>query len=85
MKSLREEVLPGAESAYTNTNKGYIAGKFSYLDVLDAQRTLVSARSQYLDSLIEYHQAGIQLERLAGIDISQPTASETHANQGLNQ
>ena len=83
VKSLRVEVLPRAKSAYDATNQGYIAGKFGYLDVLDAQRTLVSARSQYLDSLIEYHQARARLERLAGIDISQKSNVDTPETQGV--
>jgi outer membrane protein, heavy metal efflux system len=82
---LRGEVLPKAESAYNDTNKGYIAGKFGYLDVLDAQRTLVGARDQYLSALVEYHQARIRLERLAGIDISSTSGANEEVIQGVNQ
>ncbi|PCJ57900.1 MAG: hypothetical protein COA73_10400 [Candidatus Hydrogenedentota bacterium] len=70
MAGLKTEVLPKATSAYNDINKGYIAGKFGYLEVLDAQRTLVDARVQYLNALVFFHQDRIILERLAGIDIS---------------
>jgi cobalt-zinc-cadmium efflux system outer membrane protein len=61
---LRESVLPGAESALTATNEGYEAGRFSYLDVLDARRTIGAARMQYLQALTEYHKALHTIEAL---------------------
>jgi len=46
--SLREEILPGAQSAFDAANKGFSAGKFNFLDVLDAQRTLFQVKSKQL-------------------------------------
>ncbi|MDB5879537.1 MAG: hypothetical protein JWQ41_2951, partial [Variovorax sp.] len=45
---------------------GFEFGKFAYLDVLDAQRTLLLARSQYLRALAEVHRAATDLDRLLG-------------------
>jgi len=61
---LRESVLPGAESALKATDDGYEIGRFNYLDVLDARRTLGSARIQYLQALTEYHKALHTIEAL---------------------
>lgn len=61
---LRENVLPGAESALAATSEGYDAGRFSYLDVLDARRTIGAARIQYLQALTEYHKALHAIEAL---------------------
>jgi cobalt-zinc-cadmium efflux system outer membrane protein len=36
------------------------------MDVLDAQRTLVGANSQYLQALTSYHGAVTTVERLVG-------------------
>lgn len=63
---LRAEILPGAESAFYAANKGFSAGKFDFLDVLDAQRTLVQAKSQYIQALLEAHQAVAEVERILG-------------------
>ena len=63
---LRDEVLPGAESAFSITNISYTEGKLPYIEVLDAQRTLYEARGQYTDALIEYHKAVADVERLIG-------------------
>ncbi|MFX9131451.1 TolC family protein, partial [Acinetobacter baumannii] len=42
---LRQDILPGAQSAYDAATTGFELGKFSFLDVLDAQRTLFQAKS----------------------------------------
>lgn len=64
--TLREAVLPRADQAYRAAKAGYEHGKFNYLDVLDAQRTLFEARGQFLDSLTGYHLARAAVERLIG-------------------
>jgi cobalt-zinc-cadmium efflux system outer membrane protein len=69
-ESLRSEILPSAQSAFDAANKGYNAGKFSFLDVLDAQRTLFQAKSQYIQALLEAHQAVAEIERILGDVIS---------------
>jgi cobalt-zinc-cadmium efflux system outer membrane protein len=63
---LQREVLPGAQSAYDAAVKGFEFGKFGFLDVLDAQRTLFQARSQFLRTLSEAHRASAEIERLVG-------------------
>lgn len=68
---LRDEILPGARSAFDAATKGFTAGKFSFLDVLDAQRTLVQTQSQYLQSLLEAHQAMSEIKRILG-DVIDP-------------
>lgn len=64
--ALRGDILPGAQSAYLAAGKGFELGKFSFLEVLDAQRTLFQARSQYLRALSDAHLAAAELERLLG-------------------
>ncbi|WP_084455299.1 TolC family protein [Comamonas composti] len=63
---LKSEVLPSAEMAYGLATKGFALGKFSYLEVLDAQRTLSAARGQYLDQLQATHRAAADIHRLLG-------------------
>lgn len=64
--ALLREILPGAQSAFDAASKGFELGKFSYLDALDAQRTLLQARSQYLRSLADAHRSVTDLDRLLG-------------------
>ncbi len=64
--ALKAQVLPGAQSAFEAASKGYRLGKFGLLDVLDAQRTLFGAKTQYLRALTDYHQSVAQVEGLIG-------------------
>jgi outer membrane protein, heavy metal efflux system len=66
LTTLREELLPGAKSAFDAATNGYQLGKFGFLDALDAQRTLFRANQQYVKALAEYHRAIADLERLTG-------------------
>jgi len=64
--TLQKEILPGAQSAYEAASKGYELGKFSFLEVLDAQRTFFQARSQYLRALADAHRAAADIDRVLG-------------------
>ena len=63
---LQREILPGAQSSYDAATKGFLMGKFSFLEVLDAQRTLFQAKSQYLRALAEAHRSAAEIERVLG-------------------
>lgn len=63
---VKTDILPGAQRNYEATTKGFEFGKFNFLDVLDAQRTLLQARSQYLRSLSEVHRAAADIDRILG-------------------
>lgn len=64
-------MLPGAKEAFDTLNEGYQEGRFSYLDVLDAQRTLIAARFQTVRALGAYHRSVAALERLVGAPIGE--------------
>lgn len=66
VETLHNEILPGAQSAFDAAAKGFEFGKFNFLDVLDAQRTLVQAKSQYINALQEAHQASAEIKRILG-------------------
>ncbi|MEK6599483.1 MAG: TolC family protein [Deltaproteobacteria bacterium] len=77
VKTLKDIALPGAQSAYDATMEGYRMGKFGYLDVLDAQRTLFDVRVQYIRALTDYHLSVANVEQLIGEPvIAKRTASE---------
>jgi cobalt-zinc-cadmium efflux system outer membrane protein len=62
--TLQESVLPPAEETFELIQLGYRHGKFALLDVLDAERTVIEARSQYVEALAQYQLAAVELERL---------------------
>ncbi|MQA23166.1 TolC family protein, partial [Rugamonas rivuli] len=64
--SLRVDILPGAQSAYDAASTGFDYGKFGFLDVLDAQRTLLQAQTLYLNALADAHRAQAAIDRILG-------------------
>lgn len=66
---LREDILPGAQSGYDAAVTGFEFGKFSFLDVLDAQRTLLQAKSQYLRALSDAHRAAADIDAILGTSL----------------
>ncbi|MCL5885294.1 MAG: TolC family protein [Deltaproteobacteria bacterium] len=73
--TLKSVVLPGARSAFESAREGFRQGKFGYLDVLDAQRTLFEARGRYVEALAAYHRAAADIERLIGGGLGGPSKS----------
>ncbi len=63
---LQRDVLPGARSAYEAATIGFENGKFSFLELLDAQRTLFSATAQYLAAIAAIHAALAELDGILG-------------------
>ncbi|WP_017341676.1 MULTISPECIES: TolC family protein [Pseudomonas] len=64
--SFNQTILPAAKSAVDTATRGFEMGKFNFLDVLDAQRTLISARTQYIQAIAEATDAWVRIERIFG-------------------
>lgn len=64
--TLGSTILPGAEQGYQAVSRGFERGKFDLDQVLDAQRTLLQARSQQLAALADAHRTHAELMRLVG-------------------
>jgi cobalt-zinc-cadmium efflux system outer membrane protein len=71
VEQLQAEVLPGAQTAYEAAQTGYRQGKFDFLEVLDAQRTLFNSRTRYVQALAELNRAIAQVERLIGTPLNE--------------
>lgn len=65
-QTLRDTVLPAAQRALQAATQGFEAGKFNYLEVLDAQRTLFQARIRYLGVIASSWQAATTIDRILG-------------------
>ena len=66
LQVLQMTVLPAAQRAHDAATHGFEAGKFGLLDVLDAQRSLLQARTRYLNTLSTAYQAATAIDRLLG-------------------
>ena len=70
VRSLQDEVLPAAESAFEKIQSGYEEGRFDLLNVLDTQRTLFEARLELVNAKAEFEKAKVQVEALIGRQLS---------------
>jgi len=66
VSSFNQQILPAAQSAVDSATRGFEMGKFNFLDVLDAQRTLIAARTQYLVATAQATEARVRIERIYG-------------------
>ncbi len=63
---LAREVLPAAQNALEATTRGYELGKFGFIDLLDAQRSLFQMKTQQLRAWLDTHKAATEIARLLG-------------------
>lgn len=66
IEMLREEIVPTAQQGFDGVVYGYQAGKFGFLDVLEAEKSLFEARSRYIEAAATYHRTASHAERLLG-------------------
>jgi len=80
VKTLQNSILPAARKAFALAQEGYERGRFSHLEVLDAQRSLSDAREQEITALKDFHAAKAQIDRLAMTHLNRlHNGSENHA------
>lgn len=80
---LRDEILPGATSAFETTTRGYELGRFGFLEMLDTQRILFQNRVLYIRALANYQRLVNEIERLIAAPIN--TASGPSVFNNGNQ
>lgn len=66
-EAYQSDMVPSAERAYSQASDGYSAGRFSFLDLLDAQRTLYEVQESRLDSLLSLYEAKAQTDFLMNV------------------
>ncbi len=64
--TLRDETLPAARRSFEAVRQAYENGRATFLDVLDAQRTLVETQREQINALSMYHGAVAAVEGLIG-------------------
>lgn len=68
VETFESGLLSGAESALKVAEAAWRFGERSFLEVLDAQRTLRSVRREYNQARFDRHAAWIEIERLQALD-----------------
>jgi len=69
----RNKIIPRLEKALKQTRRAYDLGRYSYLEWRTVQAELLDARTALLETSIDTHLKAIEIERLTGVRITQPT------------
>jgi outer membrane protein TolC len=84
-----DDVLPLAQRSYDLARQGYASGTVMYLDLIEAQRTLLETRLMAAEARAMREQMLAELEMLAGVDVetllnastTQPTTTQPAATR----
>ena len=79
------QVVPEAQKAFEAASAGYGEGKFPYLDVLDAQRTVFDARVRHLEAQAEYLTGVADIEGLVGQSLRAIATTKASVNKAATQ
>ncbi len=63
---LLQQAIPKAKASLDAAAEGYRYGKFGYIEVLDAQRTLFEVQLQSIDAISRYYQAKAEISAIIG-------------------
>lgn len=66
-EALRTKMLPKAEQAIAFTRRGFEAGRFSFVRLAQAQKTLFDLRARSVDAAARYHTLLVEVERLTAV------------------
>lgn len=70
VRSFIDTMVPQAEESFKMSKQGYEHGEFDFLEVLDAQRTLLTTNVSYLKALNDLFTSMTEIERLVGVKVS---------------
>jgi cobalt-zinc-cadmium efflux system outer membrane protein len=66
--SLSQKALPGAVEALSAVEEGYRLGKFTFMEVLAAQRTYAELQQRYIEAVASGLEATVEINRLTHCD-----------------
>lgn len=76
--TLVQELIPAAHQILALADEGYGQGRFSILDLLDAQQSLLELKQRLVTSAATYHLHLIEIERLLGAPIQAHGSHQNH-------
>ncbi len=69
----RNDIIPQFEKAFKETSRAYNLGRYSYFEWHSVQSDLLDARSALVEDSIDAHLKVIEIERLTGVSMTQPS------------
>lgn len=69
-ETLKNDILPRAREALEETRYAYERGRYSYLELVDAQREYLSTQAQLIDAGVSAHTLRAEIERLTNAPLA---------------
>lgn len=66
IKALSDNIIPVLEQTFSEAEKAYTVGKYSYTDWMNTQQALLNAQSDLITAYQNAHLNNIEIERLTG-------------------
>lgn len=70
--TLRDDMLPRVEEALTETRYAYDRGRYSYLELVDAQREYLAVQAALIEAATDAHNLQAEIERLTSAPLTAP-------------
>jgi len=70
VSALRKTIIPQAEQALQDYEKGYAVGRYSFLELTEAQQLLLDLKLELVIAASDYHRYHIEIDRLTGAGLS---------------
>lgn len=77
IKAMKDEIIPQAEKSLKVAQEGYNQGRFSYLELLDTQKTLLEVYREQIEAAYSFHHYTNAIERLLGTPINTKTINKS--------
>jgi cobalt-zinc-cadmium efflux system outer membrane protein len=71
VEKLNTQIIPAAEQMQSDYENGYQSGRYSLLELIQAQQLLRNSRSQLLEMAVSFHSHKIEIDRLTGAQLTQ--------------
>ena len=68
--ALRKTIIPLAKQALKDYEKGYAAGRYSFLELTEVQQLLLDLKLELMIAASDYHRYHIEIDRLTGAGLS---------------
>lgn len=68
--TLEADILPRTEEAMNETKYAYERGRYSYIELVDAQREYLEVQSALIDAAVNAHSLQVEIERLTNAPLA---------------
>ena len=67
---MRNKIIPQAEEALRDYEKAYAAGRYSFLELTEAQQMLIDLKMEAITAAANYHRYLVEIDRLTAADLT---------------